>query len=317
MSQEENKMSQEEIKETVENFEKILGSDWYELLELAYLNVKYKNSCIFIPREFLPMKSNYMNLISKYQANFQLKWKCVGDTELAFIKAQEADPYTLLDVPTSLADEDYGDGNECILMAPYALRYSMDVYINFLNKCMSNKRMVVIPISFHTQNNENAHANMLIFDKKHKTLERFEPHGLITPDEFNPSGLNDALKEFGKLLDPETVYISPMYFCPINGPQTVEEITMKEFGIPLSIGSCSIWSLLYAEIRLSKPDMEREKAVSFLAKAVYKRSKSIVHYIINVINMLIGLSDALQESDSVEEVQEAISNIVLWRVKKK
>lgn len=295
--------------------ESLLLTDWWELLEMTYLMLKYQNSCVFIPRVLEPVShSEFVKLSTKNQGDFTLTWRCMDKVERKFVITQGKNPLRKIKPP---GPEDLTtDDIRCRLVAPYALRYSMKIYIKFLKDCFKNKRMTIIPIALYDIN-RLGHANMLIYDNEKKVLERFEPHGSLSPSEYNPDELDKALTKFATYLDPTATYISPKEFCLRNGPQTVETITEQQLGTGLQIGSCGIWSLLYADIRLSKPDISQKSVNIFLANSVHKKDPTILHYVVKVVSMMISLSNKLKQSHTIESAQQAVEDVALWGVKKK
>lgn len=94
------------------------------------------------------------------------------------------------------------------------------------------------------------HQNIVIINKKMKTVERFEPNGVFPKFDFV-----DAIfkKEFAKQLK----YIPPLQYCPTLGPQTLQKQLDKG-------GFCVTWSTLYMHLRLRNPDIDAETIVDYL-----------------------------------------------------
>ena len=68
------------------------------------------------------------------------------------------------------------------------------------------------------------HANMLVYDKKLNSIERFEPHGIY---DLNDSYIDTQIKQFFESFNDNVKYISPKQFCPKFGPQYIEDIMEK------------------------------------------------------------------------------------------
>lgn len=107
----------------------------------------------------------------------------------------------------------------------------------------SNKRFIVISISIELTSGKS-HANMIIIDKKNKTIERFEPSGAHPPNGFfyNNELLDLNLKnKFNKYFD-DFEYLKPMDYLPQIGFQKLENLeyyNCKRIGDPN--GFCGIW----------------------------------------------------------------------------
>lgn len=122
----------------------------------------------------------------------------------------------------------------------------------YLSKCLDNEkvRFVGIPVGLEKKDKEG-HSNFLIMDKKLKTVEQFEPHGYYY-DTFNIKELENNLKYFFRKFG--YTFIPVNRVCPFIGPQTIENRAPKLKEIDTS-GYCIVWSILYADLRLSYPDI--------------------------------------------------------------
>lgn len=154
-----------------------------------------------------------------------------------------------------------------------------------IRKCESdNKYMVVCDLTLLPTDNfmETSHANVLIFDTKRKTIERFDPHGgseysdvklaydtdgkstgrrdffgknrfgldkpyKIKSDAlFNQVKIDSALKKHLRDVLPGYTYYGTNDTTPYLGPQ----IKTDEFA-----GLCVTWSCMYMLLRLLNPDL--------------------------------------------------------------
>lgn len=298
-----------------EEVEQLLLTDWWELLELTYLSMKHKNSCVFVPRVLAPVsKKEYEKLTTKNQSDFVLTWRCMDKVERDFVNKQAANPIKSIKAPS--IDEITKENIKCQLVAPYVFRFNMELYLGFLKECIKNKRMTIIPIGLYDVDHEG-HANMMVYDAEKHTLERFEPHGKMSPEEYNPTGLDKTLRKFAKILDKDAIYIPPSQICPVQGPQTVETVTEQIFGTGLQIGSCGIWSLLYADLRLSKPNIAQSTIIKFMTDRIHTHDETILHYIAKVVTMLVALGEKLRIAQTLPETQQAIQEIALWGTQKR
>ena len=145
-------------------------------------------------------------------------------------------------------------------------------------------RFVVVPLTISSGiKGDGRHANVLIFDKQTRVLERFDPNGesdagcdRSDPYRFHATalrhGMDDCTEEaldaaieanLGPLLGHET-YLPPHSVCPINlntGKTTP--------GVDPS-GFCFYWSVWYVDLRMTFPDQTPHETLAQAVKAVGK-----------------------------------------------
>lgn len=143
-----------------------------------------------------------------------------------------------------------------------------------INFC--DKRFVIIPILIMVAPGV-FHNNILIVDKKNNTVEHFEPHGASyskISSIFNNENIIKKLyielkTTFGKI---GYTYLSPNQSCPLIGPQMLEELVLcSELMIPQfknKIGMCMIWSLFYAQLRLTYPERDSIELINSSIKSL-------------------------------------------------
>ena len=138
-------------------------------------------------------------------------------------------------------------------------------------KCIANKhvRFILIPVVLkHDMQCQSApqfpdrhidHSGFIIYDKKTKTMERFEPHGGNLGAYhmwYNSDQLDGALQKYfinsGKF--PVVKYLSPLNICPQPGPQVRENLEYLHLDKAVG-GFCTAWSFWYADLRLKNPNM--------------------------------------------------------------
>ena len=152
---------------------------------------------------------------------------------------------------------------------------------SLIKKCEeNNKYMVVCDLTLleNFDTKKTSHANVLIFDTRRKTIERFDPHGgseykyvelvydkknkilgrqdfkfgnqknnkIESTALFNQVYIDTKLKDKFKEIIPEYTYYSTNDTTPYLGPQ----VKTDEFD-----GLCVTWSLMYMILRLLNPDM--------------------------------------------------------------
>ncbi len=116
--------------------------------------------------------------------------------------------------------------------------------------------------------NDCAHANILIFNTKDKTVERFEPNGTQVYNDITwpckDEYVDKLLSEYFASLDYE--YIKPLDYCPYLGIQSIEGYFTDQ------VGFCVTWSLLYTISRISDPKIRKETIADTLLGDVLKIS---------------------------------------------
>lgn len=161
-------------------------------------------------------------------------------------------------------------------------------------KCMKGKsRFIIITLNVTRVVETNGkfggkpHANILIYDKKNSTLERYEPHGPgYNFIEKKAARLMDAdileyFKDIG-LIKNEKDYFPPLSFCPnwdkwqegSVGHQMLQNLESKEFS-----GSCATWAMWYVDERLENPNRSRDKIIQESIEEMQKSSKGFTKFI--------------------------------------
>ena len=273
-------MSASEKTATVLEIQKIIGSNWWITVQMLYLMGKFADkSCIFLPVSFEPVDEKTYRQQTEIASLTTLSWYC--------------------------------DGMKCEFQGPPIM--GNEDFFSYLRECIdSSERLSVIPIKLFT-NTGIGHANMLIYDKVNGTLERFEPHGQITLDIFNPGLLDRSLPVmFEKNISRKPVrYIAPEAFCPVKGPQVLEEIAREKMGITFNVGKglCSVWSFIYADLRLSNPDKSQSDIINYITSQV-STDKNLYYYAENIILSIWEMSERLRVAKTEEEIRKVIMDTV-------
>jgi hypothetical protein len=263
------------------NIEKLKGSEWWKLIQLIYLSRIYKNICIFLPMEEieknLPFtKESYIELTTKNTYAFSLLW--INKIEDIFI-----------------------------LYEP-AYFNNMEEYIKYLKNCIKKSdRMTIIPLTLFSIPHKSAHSNILIYDKKLNTLERYDSLG-SSPQRFDIYNLDNELTIFSQKINKDCEYIKPENLHINKGVQTIEGEIGKELN-KIKLGSCSIWSFLYTILRLKNPDIPPKKLTELLNNSIHKREKSIWHFILETIIIIYKLSEKIRYSQNIDEINQYIDNM--------
>lgn len=158
--------------------------------------------------------------------------------------------------------------------------YHIHPYLNNIinaNRRNGNKRFVSVFISLIYD--KMLHANLLIYDLKNMTIERFEPYGNTMGID---GGIDDVLEE-ELTWNTGLKYIKPDDYLPVTGFQTISDETNNinkksgDFG-----GFCLAWCLWYLETKMKNPDISSKiliyKVINKINKLEYKFSEYIRNY---------------------------------------
>jgi hypothetical protein len=137
-------------------------------------------------------------------------------------------------------------------------------YINkhlsyYLKRCFNSDhiRFIILKLTLII-NESSTHANIIIFDKKNGTLERFEPYGnvynTIDLDAFIMKNIGTICEEYHgqpiKYYNPAIITGNNIGFQSISNDS---DVTVKKLGDPF--GYCLAWTLWYLEMRITNPDV--------------------------------------------------------------
>ena len=142
----------------------------------------------------------------------------------------------------------------------------------FLDDCKkSGAAFAALPLSLYADN--AGHSNMLLFDLRRGSMERFEPHGgkdLYTLFGKKSLRMNEALEKMAKALGYR--YLLPQQSAcpripPAAGPQTGDDW----------VGYCLAWSFMYLETRLNNPGASPRQVNDFLLNETRKYGQERMH----------------------------------------
>ena len=99
------------------------------------------------------------------------------------------------------------------------------------------------------------HGNAMVYDRKRKTVTRFEPRGHMVS--YDWEALDRVLATFVKEAFDGASYIAPSTFQHKVGPQRQEVLIAKgQRSLLPAHGPCVIWSLMFIAMQLEDPEME-------------------------------------------------------------
>jgi len=139
-----------------------------------------------------------------------------------------------------------------------------------MKSCLEDKtkRFIVMPLGIEIK--KGAHANYLLYDKKLKEVERFEPYGSGLPADFDyqPDMLDKILKNRFKKIDKDVKYFSPVKYLPAVSFHSFGNIEDQNKQIGDPGGFCALWAVWYVDQRLTYPDIDRGHLVRQLLKTM-------------------------------------------------
>lgn len=154
-------------------------------------------------------------------------------------------------------------------------------------------RWFIVPIAIEL--GSFFHANYLVVDIEMMEIERFEPHGSHPPvglnyepellDMFISSYLNESSLEFK--------YFRPKNYLPKIGFQTIEINELKSDYIGDPNGFCALWCIWWVDMRLSNPNIPREKLVKQLNKELINNKISYKKLIRDYSQYIIDIRDKI------------------------
>ncbi len=161
-------------------------------------------------------------------------------------------------------------------------------------KLDKGKRFYVIPIGIEL--GDQAHANILIYDKVNNTIERFEPHGNTYPRNFNyfPNKLDNILKSYFSNIFFKLNYVNIKKILPKIGFQTLELLEHsknKQLGDPG--GFCGVWCIWYAYNRIKYREIDNTKLSIKLIQKINLNNLSLKSIIRNFSKEIIIIRDEL------------------------
>jgi hypothetical protein len=185
--------------------------------------------------------------------------------------------------------------------------YYIHPYLNNLinaERYNKNKRFGIVFLSLIYD--KGLHANVLIYDFKNLTIERFEPYG-------NTSLIENEVDD---LLEEELTwstglkYLRPKDFLPFAGFQTISDETnlintkAGDFG-----GFCLAWCLWYIETRIKNSEIDSKTLILKLIKKLNKMEYTFSEHIRNYSNKINNQRIKYIKKIGIDEKE--ISNIYL------
>ncbi len=234
---------------------KLTGKEEDDILRLKYLMSRHPSDC-FVFSEERDTDGEYKGKLNRQ--NYSIIWLCMSPSP---------------------------NEKKYILLVPKILTTNISSYCK-------GKRFIVIFLSIIDSCTETYHANIVICDKLLRTAERFEPISCIDVW-YNPDSLDDHLNKL--FLSMKFKYIKPLQYCPVMCMQTAQlmetgfekpverlgrETDSKTYNQPdkSRIEYCTGWTLFYADLRLTYPDIDRNRLIQDSLTAI-KTKTSLTDFI--------------------------------------
>ena len=171
-------------------------------------------------------------------------------------------------------------------------------------------RYGVVPVFLVGSQFTHAHSNIILFDFKKQTCERFEPYGFSTDDTRFDTRMRHFLKN--SLLPFKMKYLKPLNDEDF---QETEEHQISDSAFSVEVissdpgGYCAAWCIWYIEMRLRYSNLTREQLVSKINSKIKKLDTSVRELIRNYSEYLIRVSDKIMEKKGLDKNKDRFSKI--------
>jgi ankyrin repeat protein len=170
---------------------------------------------------------------------------------------------------------------------------------------------IIIPLGIDISNEKNySHANILFWNLKKNTVERFEPHGANHPINFNYNSklLDKLLENKFKQYNENIIYKSPNEYLPIIGfeiLENLEEQKCKRIGDPN--GFCGLWCIWWCDQKLKNSNLDSSILAEILIKKIKMDNKKFKNLIRNFSVNITELRDNYLEKYDLD-INDWITN---------
>lgn len=179
---------------------------------------------------------------------------------------------------------------------------------NIINDFIENNKLVLaIPIGIELD--IACHANLIIIDKRFKTIERFEPNGSEEPNDYHYNNiiLDFSLKSYFENYFNDYEYLEPLDFLPVISLQSLESYESKNhkrIGDPG--GFCVVWCVWYLEQRL-KYIVHPKKLIAKLIINIKIKNISFKNLIRSFSNEILIIRDNILNELNID-INDIINN---------
>ena len=126
-------------------------------------------------------------------------------------------------------------------------------------------------------------------------IERFEPHGAFPPTGLNyePDLLDMFISNYIGESGLEFTYFKPKDYLPKIGFQIIEINELKADYIGDPNGFCALWCVWWVDIRISNPNIPRNKLIKQLNKELINNKYSYKKLIRDYSYYIVDIRDKL------------------------
>lgn len=179
-------------------------------------------------------------------------------------------------------------GEKGYLKIPRKFWSEFDIHLNHSH----DKRFIVFPFGFTCLKN-GGHANIMIYDLKYKTLERFDSLGNVNSKCVRVKNIDTKIKKvFQDRMGDDFVrkYLKP--FTKYKIFQELQDLENdKKLPTDPEYGFCSAWACWWSDLRLANPDYDRNELVDIALKKILKSGESLTSFIRKYSQNIINHQD--------------------------
>jgi hypothetical protein len=138
-------------------------------------------------------------------------------------------------------------------------------------------RFIVIAVRLISEE-DGRHANVLIYDKNTKELERFDGLGKDIAETYHIDDFDNQIEKKFVETDRSIKYFRPVDYCPAKIPVFQSKELDEIPGVDLR-GNCAVWRLWYIDVRLSNPHLSRKQLVDLASRKLREDAGSLHKFI--------------------------------------
>jgi len=224
---------------------------------LLYIKKKYKNLDVILPDE--KIRYNICDNYNQYKIKLKNDFECVIEYSM-------------------------------IIWYYPNLIYN-DYIINQIQQKIKEKKKYIL-LFLILIDNENKHANILLFDTEKKECERYDPIGNILKSIFNFNVLDNKLENFIKFINNDFKYISSQKKINTINLQYLENIDNRRImGDPE--GFCVSWCIFYIDLRLKYENINKEDIIDYIIEYINDNNMSYKYLIRNYSNNIVQIRNKI------------------------
>lgn len=154
--------------------------------------------------------------------------------------------------------------------------YFVHPYLNILIKnCMHRNDYAIVFLSIQDDDG-NLHANLLLYNFKNNTIQRFEPYGNTSIID----GQIDNILEEELTWNLNMTYLKPSNITISSGLQSLSDDTNIIYQKPGDFGGfCLAWCIWFVEMVMKNKNINYSELISKSIKKIIKNKSSLIDYI--------------------------------------